>query len=161
VDVVLTQVNDKADARASLAGETVLHNVRVIAINQEIVQGASASNVAAGKETHTVSLQLTPDQVKKAAVAKDLGKLSLAIRAAVDTRDAATMLGCDVSQAIARQSEIASQSTTVVVYTGDKAREYSVKKHDTAGALFNCDASQEVAPEGATVAGLGGDRTKE
>ena len=58
VDVVLTQVNDKADARASLAGETVLHNVRVIAIDQEIVQGAPANNAAAGKETHTVSLQL-------------------------------------------------------------------------------------------------------
>jgi pilus assembly protein CpaB len=161
VDVVLTQMNDKTDARASLAGETVLQNVRVIAINQEIVQGAPANNAAAGKETHTVSLQLAPDQVKKIAVAKDLGKLSLAIRAAVDTRDAATMLGCDVSQEIARQSEIASQSTTVVVYTGDKAKEYSVKKHDTAAALFNCDASQEVAPQAATVAGLSGDKTKE
>src|SRR5258708_18144349 len=146
VDVVLTQVNDKAEARASLAGETVLRNVRVIAINQEIVQGAPANNAAAGKETHTVSLQLAPDQVKKIAVAKDLGKLSLAIRAAVDTRDATTMLGCDVSDEMARQSEIASQSTTVVVYTGDKAKEYSVKKHGTTAALFNCDASHEVAP---------------
>lgn len=161
VDVVLTQMNDKTDARASLAGETVLQDVRVIAINQEIVQGASANNAAAGKETHTVSLQLAPDQVKKIAVAKDLGKLSLAIRAAVDTREASTISGCDVSQEIARQSAIASQSTTVVVYTGDKAKEYSVKKHDTAAALFNCDASQEVAPQAATVAGLSADKTKE
>ena len=161
VDVVLTQMNDKTDARAWLAGETVLHNARVIAVNQEIVQGAPANNAAAGKETHTVSLQLSPDQVKKIAVAKDLGKLSLAIRAAVDTRDATTMLGCDVSDEMARQSEIASQSTTVVVYTGDKAKEYSVKKHDTAAALFNCDASQEVAPQAATVAGLSSDKTKE
>ncbi len=161
VDVVLTQVNDKAEARASLAGETVLHNVRVIAINQEIVQGAPANNAAAGKETHTVSLQLTPDQVKKIAVAKDLGKLSLAIRAAVDTRDATTMLGCDVSDEMARQSEIASQSTTVVVYTGDKAKEYSVKKHGATGALFNCDASEELAPLAATVVRLDGDKVKE
>ena len=161
VDVVLTQMNDKTDARAWLAGETVLHNARVIAVDQEIVQGAPANNAAAGKETHTVSLQLSPDQVKKIAVAKDLGKLSLAIRAAVDTRDAATMSGCDVSQEIARQNEIASQSTTVIVYTGDKAKEYSVKKHDTAGALFNCDASQEVAPQAATVAGLSRDNVKE
>jgi pilus assembly protein CpaB len=154
-------MNDKTDARAWLAGETVLHNARVIAVDQEIVQGAPANNAAAGKVTHTVSLQLSPDQVKKIAVAKDLGKLSLAIRAAVDTRDAATMLGCDVSQEIARQSEIASQNTTVVVYTGDKAKEYSVKKHDTAGALFNCDASQEVAPQAATVVRLDGDKVKE
>ena len=33
-----------------------------------------------------MSLQLAPEQVKKIAVAKDLGKLSLAMRAAVDTR---------------------------------------------------------------------------
>ena len=92
VDVVLTQMNDKTDARAWLAGETVLHNVRIIAIDQDIVQGAQANNAAAGKDTHTVSLQLTPEQVKKIAVAKDLGKLSLAIRAAVDTREASTIV---------------------------------------------------------------------
>ena len=147
-------------ARRSLA-KPFFRTFEVIAINQEIVQGAPANNAAAGKETHTVSLQLAPDQVKKIAVAKDLGKLSLAIRAAVDTRDASTISGCDVSQEIARQSAIASQSTTVVVYTGDKAKEYSVKKHDTAAALFNCDASQEVAPQAATVAGLSSDKTKE
>jgi pilus assembly protein CpaB len=162
VDVVLTQMNDKTDARASLAGETVLHNARVIAVDQEIVEGAPANNAAAGRVTHTVSLQLSPDQVKKIAVARELGKLSLAIRAAVDTRDASTMSGCDVSQEIARQSAIAGQTTTVVVYTGgDKAKEYSVKKNDTAGALFNCDASRDVAPQAATVAGLSSDKAKE
>jgi pilus assembly protein CpaB len=161
VDVVLTQVNDKADARASLAGETVLHNVRVIAIDQEIVQGAPANNAAAGKETHTVSLQLTPEEVKKIAVAKDIGKLSLAIRSAVDTRNTATMVGCDVSDSMARQSEIASQSTKVVVYTGDKVKEYSVKKNDAVGVASNCDAEEGVDPQDATVAGLSGDRAKE
>ena len=106
------------------------------------MQGARASDAKgaqaegeAGKLTHTVSLQLSPDEVKKVSFAKDLGKLSLAIRAAVDTRDVSTTSGCDVSQQIARQSAIAGQSTTVVVYTGDKAKEYSVKRGDTAAAL--------------------------
>ena len=47
-----------------------------------------------------------------------------------------------MSQQIARQSAIAGQSTTVVVYTGDKAKEYSVKKGDAGdmSALFNCDS---------------------
>jgi pilus assembly protein CpaB len=164
VDVVLTQMNDKGDARTSLAGETVLHNARVIAVDQEIVEGAPANNAAAGKVTHTVSLQLSPDQVKKIAVARELGKLSLAIRAAVDTRDASTMSGCDVSQEIARQSAIAGQSTTVVVYTGgDKAKEYSVKKGETGdtNALFNCNTSREVLPETAAVVRLDGDKVKE
>ena len=134
VDVVLTQVNDKADLAHRTLSETVLHNVRIIAIDQEIVEGAPAdapaNNAAAGKVTHSVSLQLAPEQVKKITVAKELGKLSLAIRAAVgqqDTADAGTMFGCEVSPEIARQSAIARQNATVVVYTGDKAKEYSVK----------------------------------
>ncbi len=103
------------------------------------MQGAKDNkdnNAAAGKETRSVSLQLPPEQVKTIAVAKDLGKLSLAIRAAVEheqTRDAGTMFGCDVSPEIARQSAIANESATVVVYGGDKPKEYSVKKHDPAG----------------------------
>ena len=77
----------------------------------------AANNAAAGKVAHSVSLQLAPEQVKKIAVAKELGKLSLAIRSAVeqqDTADAGTMFGCDVSPEIARQSAIARQRATVV-----------------------------------------------
>ena len=166
VDVVLTQMNDKADPAHRSLSETVLHSARVIAIDQEIVEGASVNNAVAGKLTHTVSLQLAPDQVRKIAVAKDLGKLSLAIRAAVEqqeTGDAATMLGCDVSPDIARQSAIASQSATVVVYSGDKVKEFPVKKHDAGdtGALFNCDGSPEVAHQGASLVSLSGDKGKE
>ena len=89
VDVVLTQVIDKADLAHRTLSETVLHNVRIIAIDQEIVQGGPANNATAGKlaqASATVSLQLAPEQVKKITVAKHLGKLSLAIRAAVEQR---------------------------------------------------------------------------
>jgi pilus assembly protein CpaB len=61
--------------------ETVLRNVRIIAIDQEIMQGVPANNTTAGKETRTVSLQLAPEQVEKITVAQHLGKLSLAARA--------------------------------------------------------------------------------
>ena len=163
VDVVLTQVNDKADAAHRTLSEVVLHNVRIIAIDQDIVQGAKDNkdnNAAPDKETRSVSLQLAPEQVKKIAVAKDLGKLSLAIRSAEehrDTGDAGTMFGCDVSQEIARETAIASQNATVVVYTGDKTKEYSVRKHDAAapGAAFGCDASSETARQGAAFASRG------
>jgi pilus assembly protein CpaB len=70
--------------------ETVLRNVRIIAIDQEIMQGvppnnttagwASISAKPAGKE-NTVSLQLAPEQVETITVAQHLGKLSLAARA--------------------------------------------------------------------------------
>src|SRR5215471_9117229 len=61
--------------------ETVLRNVRIIAIDQEIMQGVPANNATAGKDTHTVSLQLAPEQVERITVAQHLGKLSLAARA--------------------------------------------------------------------------------
>ena len=135
VDVVLTQVIDKADQSTSTdrdianrtkrpPSETVLHNVRIVAIDQEIMQGVATTNATAGKKTDTVSLQLAPEQVKKITVAEQLGKLSLAVRSAVDqqnTADTGTMFSRDVSPAIARQS------ATVVGNAGDKVKEYSVK----------------------------------
>jgi pilus assembly protein CpaB len=59
VDVVLTQEIDKADLdKADLAhraygtlSETVLHNIRIIAIDQEIVQGEPANNAPANNAT--------------------------------------------------------------------------------------------------------------
>ena len=64
------------------------------------------------------------------------------------------MFGCDVSPEIARQSAIANESATVVVYGGDKPKEYSVKKHDPADAvlLSGCDRSGDVAVQGAALA---------
>jgi pilus assembly protein CpaB len=129
VDVVLTQVVDKADPALGTLSETVLHNVRIVAIDQEIVQGGSGNNNAkAGNVAKTVSLQLAPEQVKKITVAGELGKLSLAVRAAVD------------------QQDTGDTDTTVVVYAGNKVKKYSVKKHDTrnTGTMFSADVSPKI-----------------
>ena len=122
VDVVLTQVIDKADLAHRTLSETVLHNVRIVAIDQEIVQGGPANNATAGKVAHTVSLQLAPEQVKKITVAEQLGKLSLAVRSAVD-----------------QAGYSGTRTQTVVVYAGNKVKKYSVKKHDTGntGTMFS------------------------
>ena len=88
------------------------------------MQGVPTTNATAGRKMDTVSLQLAPEQVKKITVAEQLGKLSLAVRSAVDqqnTADTGTMFSRDVSPAIARQS------ATVVGNAGDKVKEYSVK----------------------------------
>ena len=160
VDVVLTQVVEKADLARRALSETVLHNVRIIAIDQEIVQGGRANNATAGKVAQTVSLQLAPEQVKKITVAKQLGTLSLAMRSAVeqqDTADSRTMSSCDVSPEIARQNAIAGQSATVVVYAGGKVKEYSVKKHDSS---VGCDVSPKIARQSATVVVHAADKVK-
>jgi pilus assembly protein CpaB len=109
---------EKADAHGPLS-ETVLHNVRILAIDQ-----AGTTN-----KERTVSLELAPEQVKKITVAEQLGKLSLAVRSAVD------------------QQDTGDTDTTVVVYAGNKVKRYSVKKHDTGstGTKFSADVSPTIA----------------
>ena len=62
---------------------------------------------------------------------------------------------------MARQSEIASQSTTVVVYTGDKAKEYSVKKHGTERARCSAAMRRRRSPRWRNNGEFGGDKRKE
>jgi pilus assembly protein CpaB len=146
VDVVLTQVAEKADPAHRALSETLLHNIRIIAIDQE-VQGGPTNTAAAGKVAQTVSLQLEPEQVKRIAVAKHLGTLSLAMRAAVELpnkEDGRTISSCDVSPEIARQNAIAGQSAAVIVYGGGKVQEYSVRKQDS---VAGCDPSPKIARE--------------
>ncbi|MES5486375.1 Flp pilus assembly protein CpaB [Bradyrhizobium sp. INPA03-11B] len=134
VDVVLTQVFEKADPVKRAVSETVLSNVRVIAIDQEIAQGGRpVSNTVVGKTAQTVSLELKPEQVKKVAVAKQLGTLSLVVRAAAeqwDKADTGATSSCDVSPELARQSAVAGQSTTVAIYSASGMKQYSVRKQD-------------------------------
>ncbi len=136
VDVVMTQESSTAsdkrnpDQQHGTLSETVVHNVRVVAIDQEIVQGGRANNAAAGKVAQTVSLEVAPDQVKKVTVAAQLGKLSLAVRAAVDRQDTG------------------DADTTVVVYARNNGTKYSVRK-DGAGntrTVLSGDASPQIAP---------------
>ena len=150
VDVLLTQVAEKADLARRALSETLLHNVRIIAIDQEI-QGGPTNKATASKVAQTVSLQLAPEQVQRIEVAKHLGMLSLAMRAAVelrDTEDSRTISSCDVSAEIARQNAIAGQSAAVVVYGGGKVQEYQVKKQDS---ISGCEVSPKIARESATV----------
>ena len=156
VDVVLTQVFDKADPARRALSETILGNVRVIAIDQEIAQGGRpASAAVVGKLAQTVSLELTPEQVKRVTVAKQLGTLSLAVRAAVDQwnkMDSGPVSSCDVSPELARQNALAGQRTAVAVHSGGEVKQYTVKKQvsDDTDVDLSCDGSSEVVGQNAT-----------
>jgi pilus assembly protein CpaB len=161
VDIVLTQVFEKADPARRALSETVLRKVRIIAIDQEIAQGGRGISAAAGKLPQTVSLELTPEQVKKITVAKQLGTLSLAVRAAVeqwDTGDTAAMSSCDVSPELARQNALAGQRAPVVVHSGGEVKQYSVRKQDSEDSdpVVSCDGSSEAARPTATAMGDAG-----
>jgi pilus assembly protein CpaB len=157
VDIVLTQVFEKADPARRALSEMLLRNVRIIAIDQEIVQGGRSASATAGKSAQTVSLELTPEQVKKITVAKQLGTLSLAVRAAVEqweTADTGMISSCDVSPELARQSALAGQSAPIAVYSGGDLKQYSVRKQGSEeDAIANCGGVSDLAGQTATAMG--------
>ena len=77
VDILITHMplsgnNNEAQHRAS---ETVLHDVRVIAVDQKLDSKGNEALVA-----HTATLEVTPKQSEIIAVATEMGKLSLSLR---------------------------------------------------------------------------------
>jgi pilus assembly protein CpaB len=108
VDLILTQELSEKDAPPArrIVGETVLADVRVVAVDQSIAQGAVASGDGAmGRLARTVTLEMSSQQAERAVVAERLGRISLAIRAVdgwagTDSRRGA-VYGGDVSPALA------------------------------------------------------------
>jgi len=87
VDVILTRRErdgDKAGGGDSHSSETILSNVRVLAIDQT-VEEKNGQKVVVGK---TATLELTPGQTETLAVSQHLGSLSLALRSITDANRA-------------------------------------------------------------------------
>ena len=134
VDVILTQrVDDPAAPLARrVISETMLSNVRVIAIDQDIVRGPAtgpSSGSTPGPVARTVTLQVNNDQAKRIAIAQQLGTLTLAVRA-IDTRTAANLAGPtlfsgDVSPALSAAGRPLGHRVEVI--QGDKRSEVSFK----------------------------------
>jgi pilus assembly protein CpaB len=82
VDLLITYpvhiADGTSDPTQHKAAETVLRDVRVIAIDQKLASKAGEATVA-----HTVTLEVTPKQSEIIAVASEMGKLSLSLRSLV------------------------------------------------------------------------------
>jgi pilus assembly protein CpaB len=112
VDLILTQTLDAPDLPPArkVAAETVLADVRVIAIDQLLARGVAPTSDGGAQGSRTVTLEVTASQAERVAVANRLGKLSLAVRSAdssetVQAAQAATIQttwGGDVSPALGR-----------------------------------------------------------
>ncbi len=131
VDVVLTQTigDDTVPLERRIAGQTVLADSRVIAIDQALVQGAVAEGADAGRQVRTVTLEVTPLQAERLAVATRLGRLSLTVRAShaaevepVQSVDAITW-GGDVSMALRNAGGASTTTRSVQVHLGGARRE--------------------------------------
>jgi len=83
VDVILTRRDREAEKRAGVdshMSETILTNVRILAIDQTIEE-KGGQRVVVGK---TATLELTPRQAETLALSRQLGTLSLALRSLAD-----------------------------------------------------------------------------
>src|SRR5580704_10290208 len=83
VDVILTQISDDQSLPAArrASAQTVLRDVRVIAIDQELMQG-TASPAGQDAAQHTVTLEVTDLQAERVVLAARLGHLSFVVRSA-------------------------------------------------------------------------------
>jgi pilus assembly protein CpaB len=118
VDLILTEQIDDPNVPIGkrFAGETVLKDVRVIAIDQQLVQGGNAGGPGAENAgSRTVTLEVTPEDAERVAVATRLGKLALAVRP-VDAATRAVTTGHDVTW-----SGDVSSALSQIRRTGDTA----------------------------------------
>lgn len=121
VDVILTQTLDDARLPAGrrIAGETVLQNVLVIAIDQVLVQGAQTDGPDV-RVPKTVTLELTGGEAERVQVAGRIGRLSLALRSAEQTADSGAtkapepVWAGDVSNALRSETPTPQPTTTVL-----------------------------------------------
>jgi pilus assembly protein CpaB len=83
VDVLLSKRDREAEKRngyETYTGETIIRNVRVLAIDQT-VEDKNGQKVVIGK---TVTLELSPSQAEALVLGKQAGTLALALRSVVD-----------------------------------------------------------------------------
>ncbi len=125
VDLILTQTIQEPSLPLGrrVVAETVLSDVRVIAIDQQLVQGAETNNN--DSQARTVTVEVSEDQAERVSVATRLGKLSLAIRSAgsasASGKPAAppkTTWAEDVSPALGAEPPAPPSPNTIHVYQG-------------------------------------------
>lgn len=132
VDVLLTQqINDpQLPPSQRIAGETVLADVRVIAVDRNLVQGGVEDDRR--KDTRTVTLEVTQRQAEKVMVASRLGRLSLSVRSASSWAPATAEMsppvtwGGDVSSAL-RGRNVQNETqppATLRVFQGQRSEEF-------------------------------------
>jgi pilus assembly protein CpaB len=120
VDLILTQEFAPAQATPDrrVVAETVLTNIRVIAVDQRLTQGASG-DAASRDVARTVTLEVSAREAERVAVAGRLGRLSVTVRAMQDAAEAeptgrSAVFGADVSSALSRTDQDTSIRMKVI-----------------------------------------------
>ena len=129
VDVILTQEFQRGDTPAGrrVVAETVLSAIRVIAVDQQIAQGAMSPAVEPGgnanRVARTVTLQVTSEQSERIAVAERLGQLRLAVRS-VETQEGEIRVSANQQDATP-EGQLAAARGNIAVFGSDVSSAFS------------------------------------
>jgi pilus assembly protein CpaB len=112
VDILITHplpVSGNSNEAQHRASETVLRDVRVIAVDQKLDSKGNEAVVA-----HTATLEVTPKQSEVIAVASEMGKLSLSLRslAVAEEKSLADSAGGGERGTFTLDSEVSQLLTT-------------------------------------------------
>ena len=89
VDVIMTRRATNVSGAETFVTETILSNIRILAIDQTIKENPDGSKVKVGQ---TATLELTPNQSEIVTVAQQMAdRLALALRSTADAREPATL----------------------------------------------------------------------
>jgi pilus assembly protein CpaB len=98
VDVILTRkITNSETGNTLIKSETVINNVRVLAINQVFKQAKEGEDVAL-KETDTATLEMSLEQAEVIARVESEGELSLALRSIAESEGRAIEEGPRLSE---------------------------------------------------------------
>lgn len=129
VDLIITHsIQEKSGeeqvVKRSLASETFIQNVRVLAVDQSLDNPQQTAMLA-----KTVTLEVSKEQAEKINVAKDLGKISLSLRS-LATEDKAETEKEEKRKHYTRESDVSgllnpeeSSKKKVTVIRGDEREE--------------------------------------
>jgi pilus assembly protein CpaB len=154
VDVILTYKVDipggeNADTQSYLqshASETILKNVKVLAVDQEASREEDKAKIA-----KTVTIAVDPKGAEKVALAAEMGDLRLSLRGIgddVDNNETALTTDVEVSRAMQNISRIKNGGTAggpVRVYNGANVQEIR-PRGGTVQTMNSSEGPQEAAP---------------
>lgn len=131
VDLILTQTIESSGegARTRRISETVLENVRVIAMGRRLTgEGGGAAEDA---KIGTATLEVTPAEAERVALVAELGRLSLSLRSlalsvASDGNDGGPRYTWDSDVSTALRPE--QSGTTISVLRGDKTEIVNLRR---------------------------------
>ena len=122
VDLILTQQFDAPDTYAPrrMAAETVISNIRVVAVDKQLMQGEMPDD-AERKTLRTLTVEVTPEAAERLAIAMRLGRLTISLRAASPARD--------VAAATDQAADAGAAPAPIVTWGGDVAHALDQPTH--------------------------------